>query len=115
MWSYVQYIAPTPAKAAAQQIIDALSGKLTSISYNDGAHETADPIDDVIASGLVPQCAMKVQRVGGEGSDLSLFSADEPCGCYFDFKATGATTCTTCSTSTPCATGMCRRGYCEAK
>jgi hypothetical protein len=115
LWSYVQYLAPTTARAGAQEIIDALTGKQQSISYNDGAAQTADPIDDVIASGLVPQCAMKVQRPGGEGSDLSLYDAPAPCSCYFDFKATGATTCTGCSGSNPCASGTCRRGYCEAK
>jgi hypothetical protein len=113
LWSYVQYLAPTPVKASVQQIIDALTSNLTSISYNDGAPQSADPIDDVIASGLTPQCAMKVQRPGGEGSDLSPYSPDTPCSCYFDFKATGSTSCTTCTNS--CATGTCRRGYCEAK
>jgi hypothetical protein len=115
LWSYVQYLAATPVKAPVQELIDALTGKITAVNYNDGTAQTADPIDDVIASGLVPQCAMKVQRAGGEGSDLSLYSAPESCSCYFDHKATGATTCATCDNNTPCASGTCRRGYCEAK
>jgi hypothetical protein len=115
LWSYVQYLATTPTKPSVQQIIDALTGAITSISYNDGTAKTADPIDDVIASGLVPQCAMKVQRPGGEGSDLKLYTAPQSCSCYFDFKATGATSCATCDNNTPCASGTCRRGYCEAQ
>ncbi len=116
LWSYVQYLAPVTAgvaKTAVQQLIDALTGKVTSISYDPGTGATSsDPIDDVIASGLVPQCAMKVQRAGAEGGDLSPFQPDEPCACYFDFKATGATSCSAC----PCTgTQVCRRGYCEAK
>jgi hypothetical protein len=114
LWSYVQYLAPTTAgmaKASVQQIIDSLTGHLTSLTSGT---TTSDPIDVVISSGLVPACAMKVQRMS-EGGDLSLYSAPEPCGCYFDFKATGSTTCTACSSSSPCATGTCRHGYCEAK
>jgi hypothetical protein len=113
LWSYVQYLASSTPTASVQQIIDALTGKLTSISYNDGAAQTVDPIDDVIASGLVPACAMSVQRTGGEGSDLSPYSSTEPCGCYFDFKATGASSCTACTST--CTSGVCRHGYCEAK
>jgi len=117
LWSYVQYLAPTTsgmAKAPVQQIIDGLTGHLATIKTNLTGMMSVDPIDTVISSGLVPSCAMKVQR-SAEGGDLSLYSAPEPCGCYFDFKATGATTCTACSSSTPCATGVCRHGYCEAK
>jgi hypothetical protein len=99
------------AKTSVQQIIDSLTGHVTAITT---AAATTDPIDVVISSGLVPSCAMKVQRMS-EGGDLSLYQAPEPCGCYFDFKATGATTCTACSSTSPCATGTCRHGYCEAR
>jgi len=57
---------------------------------------------------------MKVQR-SVEGGDMTPATVSEPCGCYFEFKATGATTCTACSDSSTCGTGMCRHGYCEAK
>jgi hypothetical protein len=120
LWSYVQYLAPvsgTPAvaKAPVQEIIDALTGKLTSVTYKSSANSvTSDPIDNVITSGLVPICAMKVQRAGAEGSDLSLYTPDQPCGCYFDKKATQSTSCTACTDNSVCNGGMCRRGYCEA-
>jgi hypothetical protein len=73
-----------------------------------------EPLDVVIQNGLVPSCAMKVQR-SVEGGDMTPTTVSEPCGCYFEFKATGATTCTACTDSSTCGTGMCRHGYCEAK
>src|SRR5262249_8945787 len=100
------------------QFMDDLTGTATNIHYNNGtANVDADPMDDVIASGLVPICAMKVQRQAAEGGDLSNYQSSAPCGCYFDFKATGATSCTACSGSNPCAGAgqVCRRGYCEAQ
>jgi hypothetical protein len=113
LWSYVEYLAPVGGdgkalKAAAQTIIDAFTGAIPTFN------PAFDPIDDVIGSGLVPQCAMKVQR-STEGGDLALYSDPAPCACYYDSKATGSTTCTACDSGTPCATGTCRRGYCEAK
>jgi hypothetical protein len=58
---------------------------------------------------------MKVARTV-EGGPLSLATPPQPCGCYYDSKVPmGATSCTACSASTPCATGSCRHGYCEAQ
>jgi hypothetical protein len=42
-------------------------------------------------------------------------SIAEPCGCYFDFKTTGASTCAACTDDSTCGAGKCRHGYCEAK
>jgi hypothetical protein len=52
-----------------------------------------------------------------EAGELSHYQPEEPCGCYFEAKATGQApaTCVACSPTTPCATGTCRHGYCEAK
>jgi hypothetical protein len=113
LWSYVQYAAPQAAGGGAanpnaQLIIDLFTGK--SVTTNPAF----EPLDLVIANGLVPACAMKVQR-SVEGGDLSLATVAEPCGCYFDKKTTGNTTCTACTDSSTCGTGMCRHGYCEAK
>lgn len=74
-------------------------------------------LDEVIASGLVPECAMRVQRPF-DGANLSLYAPPEPCACYFDAKVPqGTTSCKTCTGSddTPCGGGKCRRGYCEAR
>ena len=89
-----------------QRIIDLVFGTRTDADVNG--------IDQIIASGLVPQCAMQVQRAF-DGGDLSLYSAPEPCSCYYESKVPqGSTKCKACPTGT-CATGVCRRGYCEAK
>ncbi|MBS2022957.1 MAG: hypothetical protein JST92_11135, partial [Deltaproteobacteria bacterium] len=73
-----------------------------------------NPLDLVIGRGLVPDCAMRVTR-SVEGGPLSLYAPAEPCGCYYDFKTSGATGCTACSSGSPCASGTCRYGYCEAR
>lgn len=113
LWSYVQYLTPVgtdgkATKAAVQTLIDALTGVPVTFS------PAFDPIDDVVSSGLVPLCAMKVQRAA-EGGDLSSYDAAHPCGCGFESKVTGATSCAACSPSAPCASGVCRHGFCEAK
>ena len=117
LWSYVQYLYPfdaTQTKAAnpnAQRIVDLLVGNDVSASLNPAF----EPLDDVINAGLVPACAMKVARPA-EGAPVTAYSATQPCGCYYDAKVpAGSTTCAACSTTTPCATGTCRHGYCEAK
>jgi hypothetical protein len=75
-----------------------------------------DPIDSVAAAGLVPDCAMKVQR-SVDGGDLSLYTPVEPCGCYFESKvsSTPSTSCMQCSGAGTCGSGVCRHGFCEAK
>jgi hypothetical protein len=113
LWSYVQYFAPQGASGAAnanaQLIIDLLTNKTVTPAPG------FEPLDLEIANGLVPVCAMKVQR-SFEGGDLSPYSAAEPCGCYFDAKVPmGSTSCTTCTDDTTCGGGKCRHGYCEAK
>ena len=77
-------------------------------------------LDLEIAAHTVPQCAMKVKRAKEVGPYSANTPAD-PCGCYFDFKATGAapTSCKTCTDTADCADGganlVCSYGYCEAK
>lgn len=70
-------------------------------------------VDNIIAASLIPQCAMKVTRTGEVGN----FSAQNgfQCGCYFDFKTKGKTSCKTCSSAEDCtsAAPACNYGYCE--
>ena len=74
-----------------------------------------DPLDVVIAKGLVPQCAMKVSRTV-EGGPLARYSSPEPCHCYFEQKVGGSAPagCQTCTGDDSCAGGKCSRGFCEA-
>jgi ABC-type phosphate transport system substrate-binding protein len=73
-------------------------------------------LDAVITKGLVPQCAMRVTRTEEMGP-LASFQPQFQCGCYFDFKANGATSCKTCNGPAECggATPACNFGYCEAR
>lgn len=114
MWTYVQYVTRvsgtgSPVKPAIKTLIDLLNGNTVSLSPE------FEPLDDQIDNGMVPACAMGVQR-SIEGGELSLYAAEQPCGCYFDARVQGGTTsCQKCSTATPCASGVCRHGYCEVR
>jgi hypothetical protein len=93
--------------ANVQRIIDLVFGARVDADVNG--------IDQVIASGLVPECAMGVKRAF-DGGDLSLYAAPEPCGCYFESKVPqGSTKCSKCTDSSTCGAGKCRRGYCEVR
>lgn len=73
-------------------------------------------IDLVIDTGIVPRCAMNVWR-DEESGPLYSFQPEEPCGCYFDYRATGETSCSSCATDADCPgeAPVCRYGYCEVK
>ena len=89
-----------------QRIVDLVTGARVDPDVNG--------LDQVIASGLVPDCAMGVKRAF-DGGDLSLYAPTESCACYFEAKAPQSTTkCSTCASGT-CAIGVCRRGYCEVR
>lgn len=73
-------------------------------------------VDAVASKGLVPQCAMKVSRT----EEMGPFASYQPpfgCGCYYDLKANGATSCKTCKATSDCpATApACNYGYCEVQ
>lgn len=72
-----------------------------------------DILDVEIAAHTIPACAMRVSR-SAEIGDLASYAPEKPCGCSFDFKTTGATTCTACTTDDTCPSKHCRYGYCEA-
>jgi hypothetical protein len=111
-WSPTPYLFESgaggvPSKQAVGRLFDLLSGKVVESDI--------DGLESVVASGLVPQCAMKVTRAF-DGGDLSLFDPPSPCGCFFDKNVPGgATTCATCSSDTTCGVGKCRHGFCEVR
>ena len=93
--------------ANVQRVIDLVFGVRTDADVNG--------LDQVIAAGLVPGCAMGVQRAF-DGGDLSRFAPPEPCACYFEARAPQSTTkCSKCVDDTTCGAGKCRRGYCEVR
>lgn len=111
-WAPTPYITRVDGAGKAtdpnvQRIIDLVFGARVDADVNG--------IDQVIASGLVPECAMGVQRAF-DGGDLSLYAPPEPCACYFESKVPqGSTKCTKCTDSSTCGAGKCRRGYCEVR
>jgi hypothetical protein len=70
-------------------------------------------IDNIIGASEVPQCAMQVVR-SGEISDFATQTGLR-CGCYFDFKTTGQTSCRACQSASDCPAdhSACNYGYCE--
>jgi len=116
IWSPTEWLARvdasgTPTNADVDYIIKLILGE----QVTPAPVPAFEPLDALIDVGLVPECAMTVQRAE-EGGDLSTYESTEPCGCYYDSKVeNGSTTCQTCSDTTPCATGTCRHGYCEVK
>jgi ABC-type phosphate transport system substrate-binding protein len=104
----------TAADAAVQYLI-----KLVTF---DKSLSDADAMTSIQAAattpGLIPDCAMRVQRVGevtANPIEYSYLPPEGSCGCYWESQ-TGTTACTTCTTSTTCpsASPVCRYGYCEA-
>jgi hypothetical protein len=73
-----------------------------------------DPLEVVIAKGLVPQCAMRVTRQV-EGGPLSPYEPPEPCHCFFETKVSGTVpaSCAICTTDASCGGGRCLHGFCE--
>ena len=67
------------------------------------------------SKGLVPICAMTVQR-NTEGGPLTSFQSDEPCGCSYESKVgTAPASCVACTAATPCPSDQrCSHGFCEA-
>jgi hypothetical protein len=81
---------------------------------------TATTAFDYIAieakAGIVPQCAMKVQR-GSDGGLMSPYAPAAPCGCYFESIATSTAApagCTACTDDAGCTGGKkCFNKFCE--
>lgn len=115
-WSHVFYLTGVdtgggPTSAVAGRIIDILTG-----AANAASPTGTDPLTLVAGKGLVPLCAMNVQRAA-EGGPLASNTPTEPCGCAYEAAVGSApASCTACSAAAPCATAgqVCRHGYCEA-
>jgi hypothetical protein len=112
-WAPTPYIAPGTGTA----FTDPNSQRVYELVMGTRVGDDVDGLINVVSSGLIPKCAMKVTR-GDSGQDLTLYSDPAPCGCYFDKNVPqGATTCTVCTDgdNSPCGGGVCRHGFCEAR
>jgi hypothetical protein len=113
-WSHVFYMttvdaAGAPSKASVKTLVDVFTG---------GPGATAAGINTVAlaaSNGLVPICAMTVQR-SIEGGNLSAVAPASPCGCaYEDSVGKAPAACVACTDDSTCTGGArCSYGYCEA-
>jgi hypothetical protein len=73
-------------------------------------------VDAMIDASLVPQCAMKVARDTEMGGFLHNPN-NYQCGCHFDYRTTGKTSCIPCTTPNDCPAinPACNYGFCEAE
>ena len=103
LWGYVHFFVPDSNAARAKPM---------ALLFNAQRLEQR-LVDDIIKASLTPQCAMKVQR-NQEMGDFTVRTGFS-CGCYFDFKTKGKTSCSQCTTSEDCpsAAPACNYGYCE--
>lgn len=113
-WSPTPYITRVDG---AGRIVDPNVKRVYELVMGTRVGDDVDGILQVVSSGLVPRCAMKVDRPG-DGADLTRYEAPLPCGCYFEKNVPqGTTACTACTAGNdaPCNGGKCRLGYCEAR
>ena len=112
LWSAYHFYARVNAAGA---ITDPDAARLIGYFTGDTPLPPSVPLLDlIIDNGTVPQCAMTVWRDSDIGP-LYSYQPEEPCGCYYDFRATGSSDCAACTTSTDCPSSspVCRFGYCE--
>jgi hypothetical protein len=112
-WSHVFYMttvdgAGVPTKPRVKTLVDVFTG---------GPGATAVGIDTIALAagkGLVPICAMTVQR-SAEGGDLSTIAPTDPCGCAYESTVGQApAACVACTSDSGCTGARCLHGYCEA-
>ena len=91
------------------------------INYFTGAKRLPNPNTDLITTlkqgGLVPSCAMRVEREK-EGAIIRPHKPSPSCGCYYDVTSPGGFTppeCASCRTDRDCPVErpICSFGYCE--
>ena len=68
----------------------------------------------IVQSGFVPACAMNVMHTAEVGP-LTAFTPAFGCGCFYDKRVNGATSCQSCGGPGDCSssTPACNYGYCE--
>jgi ABC-type phosphate transport system substrate-binding protein len=109
IWGYVHLIAKTNGGNLGTQAADLIgwvSGTKTSPKIDHVALEAG--------AGLIPQCAMQVQR-SSDGGLLSPYTPAKTCHCGFEAAITRALPagCTACASDGVCPCGSsCRHGFC---
>jgi hypothetical protein len=94
-----------PVNTDARYVIDLIGSRGVTVAPN------FSPISVIADVGLVPDCAMRVDR-SVEGGPLRLYKPGISCTCKYE-SLVDTSSCQTCSSATPCSSGVCRDGYCE--
>jgi hypothetical protein len=119
LWSPTVYITKgdangTPTNPAVKYLTDLVLGNPAATPPDSGT--AFDGLADVVAVGLIPECAMQVQR-SSDGGPLSLVTQGPSCNCYYLSQVPGATGtpagCTACTGDADCGGGSCQHGFCE--
>jgi len=113
MWSPYRFYAPVDGSGEIEH-----EATRQLVGYFTGAEplpEWLPLLDIVIDNGTIPECAMAVSR-DDEMGPLYSVAAEGSCACYYEARATGETSCTTCTEDTECPAEapVCSYGYCEA-
>jgi len=110
LWGYAHLMTiasgGNPSRPAAD-FIGWVTGTKTNASFDYVGLESG--------LGLIPLCAMRVQR-RSDGGLLSSYAPTETCNCAVDAALTRAlpANCTQCTSNTMCSGGqLCRKGFCE--
>jgi hypothetical protein len=96
-----------PVKPDARYVIDLIAGKAVTPA------QSFDMISVIAAVGLVPDCAMGVNR-SFEGGPLALYRPAQSCVCKYE-SLVAASSCQVCSDTVACTTGVCRNSFCEVQ
>ncbi len=114
IWSPTVYLARVDA---AGQVTNPRVAYVLKLILSEATTPTPDfdPLSIVVGRGLVPECAMKVQRAE-EGGDLSPYAPAAPCGCAFEaYVGSPSAACVACGDDAACGAGKCRFGFCEER
>jgi hypothetical protein len=110
LWGYEHLFAKTSGGNLSKQATDFI-GWVTGGKTSPGVDYV--PVEGL--AGLIPLCAMRVQRTS-DGGPLSPYSPAEPCACAYQAIINSAIPpgCAPCVESSTCASGTgCHRGFCE--
>lgn len=112
LWSPYHFYVPVDDQGV---IVDDLTRRFVGYFTGEEPLPAELPLLDVIIdNGNLPECAMTVWR-DTEIGPLYSYAPANPCGCYYEFRATGDSSCEACVDNSGCEDGQsCRHGFCEA-
>jgi hypothetical protein len=112
-WGYLHYFTARNGTGAYLSL-----GAATLLGYllEQATPPGASVRDLTVSAHLIPRCAMNVVRNQDGGALTPVGAAVPACGCDFESRVSGSTTCQTCAAGGPsCSSGVCRSGFCEAR